>query len=106
MMIGACESQRETHGEVIYFSQQPDNDVIRRHLRAGGRALILRPRSDGEALSARWDADRLGILARGISASHDERAAGNISNALAAAAACVGLGINSGVYRPGTAQLC
>lgn len=85
----------KTHGEVIYFSQQPDNDVIRRHLRAGGRALILRPRSDGEALSLLDGTETGLVLAREISASHDERAAGNISNALAAAAACVGLGINS-----------
>jgi cyanophycin synthetase len=85
----------ETHGEVIYFSQQPDNEVIRRHLQTAGRALILRPRSDGEALSLIDGAETSIVLAHEISASHDERAAANISNALAAAAACVGLGITS-----------
>jgi cyanophycin synthetase len=85
----------ETPGEVIYFSQQPDNEVIRRHLLTGGRALILRPSSQGEVLVLIDGTETSLVLAHEISALHDECAAGNISNALAAAAACVGLGINS-----------
>ena len=84
----------EAHGEVIYFSLHPDNEAIIRHLRAGGRALIARPGPDGEVVFL-IDGDTSIVLAPEISASRNERAAGNISNALAAAAACVGLGINS-----------
>jgi cyanophycin synthetase len=91
----------ETHGKVIYFSQQPDNEVIKRHLRAGGRALILRSISGGEAVSLIDRAETSVVLAHEISASQDEHAGGNISNALAAAAACVGLGINSECIRQG-----
>jgi cyanophycin synthetase len=85
----------EAHGEVIYFSLHPDNEAITRHLRAGGRALIARPGPDGEVVFLIEGADTSIVLAPEISASRNERAAGNISNALAAAAACVGLGINS-----------
>jgi cyanophycin synthetase len=91
----------EIHGEVIYFSQQPGTGVIKRHLLAAGRALILRSTSDGEALSLIDRAETSILLAHEVSASKDEHATGNISNALAAAAACVGLGINSECIRQG-----
>jgi cyanophycin synthetase len=91
----------ETPGKVIYFSQQPDNEVIKRHLRAGGRALLLRSISGGEALSLIEEAETSVVLAHEISASQNEPAGGNISDALAAAAACVGLGINSECIRQG-----
>jgi cyanophycin synthetase len=83
------------HGEVIYFSLHPDNEAITRHLRAGGRALIVRPGPDGEAVFLIDGVETSIVLAHEISASHNERSVPNISNALAAAAACVGLGINS-----------
>jgi cyanophycin synthetase len=91
----------ETHGEVIYFSQRPGTEVIKRHLRAGGRALILRSISDGEALSLIDSAETRIVPVDEISTLKDEHAAGNISNVLAAAAACVGLGINSECIRQG-----
>jgi cyanophycin synthetase len=85
----------EAHGEVIYFSLHPDNEAITRHLRTGGRALMVRPGSDGEAVCLIDGAETSIVLAYEISASHNECSVPNISNALAAAAACVGLGINS-----------
>jgi cyanophycin synthetase len=85
----------EAHGEVIYFSLHPDNEAITRHLRTGGRALIVRPGPDGEAVFLIDGVETSIVLAHEISASHNERSVPNISNALAAAAACVGLGINS-----------
>jgi cyanophycin synthetase len=85
----------EAHGEVIYFSLQPENEAIGRHLRTGGRALILRKVSDGEALSLIDRAETSIVLAQDLFVAHEERAAGNIADALAAAASCVGLGINS-----------
>ena len=84
----------EAHGEVIYFSLHPDNEAITRHLRTGGRALIVRPGPDGEAIFLIDGVETSIVLAHEISASHNERSVPNISNALAAAAACVGLGIN------------
>jgi len=84
----------EAHGEVIFFSLHPDNEAITRHLRTGGRALIVRPGPDGQAVFLIDGAETSIVLAHEISASHNERSVPNISNALAAAAACVGLGIN------------
>ena len=84
----------EAHGEVIFFSLHPDNEAITRHLRTGGRALIVRPGPDGEAVFLIDWVETSIVLAHEISASHNERSVPNISNALAAAAACVGLGIN------------
>jgi cyanophycin synthetase len=86
---------------VIYFSQQPDNEVIKRHLRAEGRALILRSMSDGEAIFLVDRAETGIVLVDEISTSKDEHVGGSISNALAAVAACVGLGINSECIRQG-----
>jgi cyanophycin synthetase len=89
------------HGEVIYFSLHPDNKVISQHLLAGGRALIIRPGPDGEVLSLIDNAETSIVLVDEISTSKDEHAGGNVSNALAAAAACVGLGIDSECIRQG-----
>jgi cyanophycin synthetase len=85
----------EAHGEVIYFSLQPENQVVGRHLRMGGRGLVLRPVCDGEALFLLDGAETSLALVQDIFAAHEEPDVGNIANALAAAAVCVGLGINS-----------
>jgi cyanophycin synthetase len=86
----------ETHGEVIYFSLRPDNGVIGRHLRGGGRALVLRSRPDGDALSLIDGAETNLLLAREIPGASAACACSSIANALAATAACVGLGIDIG----------
>jgi cyanophycin synthetase len=92
---GCVRIAGETHGEVIYFSLQPDNEVIGRHLRTGGRALMLRPRSDGEALLAIDGAETSLLRVEEIHASSDDRGHVNTASALAAAAACLGLGTNT-----------
>jgi cyanophycin synthetase len=81
-------------GEVIYFSMQLENEVIACHLRKGCRALVLRPRSDGETLTVVDGSETDLVSARQLSTAGEDRAAVNIASALAAAAACVGLGIN------------
>jgi cyanophycin synthetase len=89
------------HGEVIYFSLRPDNEVVSQHLLAGGRALIVRPGPGGEALSLVDRTENRIVFVDDISDSQDEHASSNISNALAAAAACVGLSVNSESIRQG-----
>jgi cyanophycin synthetase len=84
----------ETHGEVIYFSLRPANAVIEHHRRAGGRAVILRSRPDGDALSLIDGADTNLILAGEISSASAACARISIADALAATAACVGLRID------------
>jgi cyanophycin synthetase len=85
----------ETHGKVIYFSRQPDNQVLECHLQGRGRALVLGPRPGGEALCLVDGTETSTVvLAQEIPATSEGRDRFNISNALAAAAGCLGLGIN------------
>jgi cyanophycin synthetase len=84
----------ETHGEVIYFSRQPVNEVIGRHLRLGGRALILRTQSDRQILTLIDSSETQVLLARGTSHGSNHRDEVTMSSALAAASASVGLGID------------
>jgi cyanophycin synthetase len=84
----------ETRGKVIYFSRQADNEVIGRHLRSGGRALILRTQSDRQDLTLIDSSETQLLLARRTSHGSDNRSGLGTSSAVAAAAACVGLGID------------
>jgi cyanophycin synthetase len=89
-----CVRIGETHGKVIYFSRQPDNEVIGRHLRSGGRALILRTQSGRQALTLTDSSETQLVLAGTASPGSDNRGGLGTSSALAAAAASVGLGID------------
>jgi cyanophycin synthetase len=93
------------HGEVIYFSLYPDNEVISQHLLSGGRALIVRPGPGGKTVSLVDRAEYRIVFVDEISASKDEPAGSNISNALAASAACIGLGVDSECIRQGLRSL-
>jgi cyanophycin synthetase len=84
----------ETHGKVIYFSRQPDNEVIGRHLHSGGRALILRTQSGRHDLTLIDSSETQPLLARRTSHGSNNHGRLGTSSALAAAAACVGLGID------------
>jgi len=84
----------ETHGKVIYFSRQPDNEVIARHLRSGGRALMLGRQSGRQALTLIDSSQTQLPLARSTSHGSNHRGGLGTCSALAAAAASVGLGID------------
>jgi cyanophycin synthetase len=84
----------QTNGEVIYFSLNPDNEVIRQHLQTGGRALTVYPNVDCKALCLLNGTMTIIPLPPAISAARAEGSPGNVVNVLAAVAACVGLGIN------------
>ena len=80
-LLAACE--------VIYFSMDPENAVLRRHLEGGGRAVYLQD----EVLVLAHDVTRQTLLRAGcMPLSLRGRARHNIANALAAAAALVGAG--------------
>jgi cyanophycin synthetase len=91
----------EAPGQVIYFSVQPDNQVVERHIRARGRALVLRPRPDGETLCLIDGTETRILLAQEIPALLGDRAHVNVTNALAAAAVCLGLDIDLECVRQG-----
>ena len=95
----------QANGRVIYFSLTPDNPassaVIERHLRGHGLALLLRSSPSGEVL-ALTDRREISLLhPHDIPATFDGRARVNIANALAAAAACIGLEIDLECIRQG-----
>jgi cyanophycin synthetase len=90
----------DARGEVIFFSMDADNPVVLEHLRAHGRAIVLRPAGDREVL-ALLEADRASeiVAADEIPATMDGRVRVNIANALAACAAAVGLGIDRSIIQ-------
>ncbi len=82
------EMERVARGEIIYFSMDEDNPVIRDHLRGRGKAVVLRPTRHGEMITLiEHRRDTSLLLAEEIPATMDGRIRVNIQNALAAAAA-------------------
>lgn len=74
----------------IYFSKSPENLVIKKHLLDGGKAIILKDDficyGDGEKLEPI-------VNVKEIPSTLEGKLGYNIENVMAAAAACVGLGL-------------
>jgi cyanophycin synthetase len=85
-------------GKIIYFSLVPDNIAVRRHLGAGGTAVFVKNRM---LVVARGQQVRRLLPVRRLPSSLEGLARHNIQNALAAAAACVGLGVSPEHIRAG-----
>ena len=74
-------------GENIFFSLDGCNPVVRDHLRAGGRAVVLHATEAGEMLTLRdGEEEKAILLAKEIPATMEGRIRVNIANALAATA--------------------
>ena len=87
--------------ELIYFSLDPANPVLREHLDRGGRALLL----DGDSVVVADGAARRTLMAvAGIPSTLGGRARYNIANSLAAAAALLGAGFEDAVIVAGLAS--
>ncbi len=91
---------RAARGEIIFFSMDESNDVVRDHVRGRGRAVVLRqtPRGGMITLLDPLRATNI-LLAREIPATFDERVQVNVANALAATAAAIGLDVPLGCIR-------
>jgi cyanophycin synthetase len=77
-------------GEIIFFSMDEENPVIRDHRRERGRAVVLRQTPAGEMLTLLEDKEETSLLlAAEIPATLGGRIRANVANALAAAAAAV-----------------
>jgi cyanophycin synthetase len=77
-------------GEIIFFSMDEENPVIRDHRRERGRAVVLRQTPGGEMLTLLEDKEETSLLlASEIPATLGGRIRANVANALAAAAAAV-----------------
>jgi cyanophycin synthetase len=88
------EMERVARGEIIYFSMDEENPVIRDHLRERGKAVVLRPTRHGEMITLiEHRRDTSLLLAEEIPATLDGRIRVNIQNSLAAAAAAFALDV-------------
>ncbi len=84
------EMSRTARGEILYFSMQEDNPVIRDHLRNKGRAVILRQVATGEMITIIENRRETSLLlASQIPATFDGRLRVNVANALAAVTAAL-----------------
>jgi cyanophycin synthetase len=82
---------RSARGEIIYFSMSEENPVVREHLRARGRAVVLRETRHGEMITIiEHRRDTSLLLASQIPATFNGRNRANVANALAAVAAALG----------------
>lgn len=83
-----ADMARYARGEIIYFSVDEENPVIRQHLRAKGRAVVLRKINTGEMIMIIENRRETSLLlASQIPATLDGKLRVNVLNALAAAAA-------------------
>jgi cyanophycin synthetase len=78
-------------GEIIFFSMEEENPVLREHLRARGRAVVLRQTRNGEMITIIEHRRETSLLfVNEIPATFDGRLRVNIANAMAATAAALG----------------
>jgi cyanophycin synthetase len=83
-------------GRICWFTADTGNDMVRRHVRAGGRALVLETGVNGEMLALYDDHRHIPLLwAHLIPATYEGHARFNTLNALAAAgvAYCIGASV-------------
>ena len=93
-------------GEIIFFSMDEENPVIRDHLRERGRAVVLRPTRHGEMITLiEHRRDTSLLLAEEIPATMEGRIRVNIANAMAAAAAAFAQRRAAGVHPQRPAHL-
>ena len=79
---------RHCSGSVIYFSTDPENEMIRRQASRGRRAVTLEPGRNGEMIVLRQGRKSMPLVwTHLVPATFEGRARMNVQNALAAAAA-------------------
>jgi cyanophycin synthetase len=82
------EMARQARGEIIFFSMEEENPVVRNHIRERGRAVVLRQTRSGEMITfIEHKRETSLLLVNQIPATFDGRLRVNIANAMAAAAA-------------------
>lgn len=93
---------RVARGEIIFFSMDEENPVIRDHIRAKGRAVVLRQTRQGEMITIIENRRETSLLlASQIPATMEGRIRVNIENAMAAAAAALADDVNLDYIRLG-----
>ncbi|MDI3481560.1 MAG: cyanophycin synthetase [Tepidanaerobacteraceae bacterium] len=88
----SVEIKDRARGEIIFFSTEEDNLVLRKHIGAGGRGVFVR---DGGIYFKNCGDESFLMRVKDIPATLKGRARHNVQNALAAAAAAWALGVPS-----------
>lgn len=89
---------RYARGRIIYFSTEPDNLNVRKHIAKGGQAVYLR----GNCIWLAQGHDEKAVLyLADVPATLDGRAQHNVENCLAAVGALAGLGLTHEEIRNG-----
>jgi cyanophycin synthetase len=96
------EMANASSGEVIWFSMDPDNEVVASHLRREGWAVVLENTDKGETIVLKQGARTLPLSqVRRLPATFRGRARMMVANALAATAAAHAAGIHLHDIRQG-----
>jgi cyanophycin synthetase len=96
------EMTSRSRGEIIFFTMREDNEKVREHLRARGKAVILRETRGGETIFIAEGKRETALLdVRYIPATFEGRARVNIKNALAAVGAAYGSNVGLEAIRNG-----
>ena len=86
-------------GEIVYFSTEADNLIVRRHLSIGGKAFFIK---DGMIYAACGNLMRTIVRVDEIPLTLGGMAQHNIQNVIMAAAACYCLKVTAKYYSSGT----
>jgi cyanophycin synthetase len=89
---GCVQIGSKTNVRVMYFTMDPGNPVVGRHVRAGGRAIVLRQDSDANGFFL-VDGGGATVLLGYSPASSEESDLNDAASAVGAVAACSALGI-------------
>jgi cyanophycin synthetase len=89
-------------GEPVWVTLNPGNQLVKRHVRSGGRAVTLEPGLNGRLLVHYQGDERHSLLwARQIPVALGGKVGHNIQNAMFAAAIALGLGVEIETVRQG-----
>ena len=88
-----AEMERACSGSTVFFTMNPDSELIESHCRRDGRAIVLQQSDLGEAIVLRHGSRQMHIVwANQIPATFGGRARMNTANAMAAAGAALAAG--------------
>ena len=96
------EMAEHARGSICWFTMDPRNELVRDHVRKGGRAVALELGANGEMLTLYDDGKHIPLLwAHTIPSTFEGHARFNIVNAMAAAAVAYSLGAHVEMIRLG-----
>ena len=91
------------NSNIIYFSKNPDNIIIKKHMIDGGKAVFLK-----DGFICLFDGDKVQPIVDVLEmpSTFEGKLEYNIENAMAAASACIGLGVDIEAIAKGLRTFC